>query len=302
MSRNGGTTQRVKPPETNIEVLLRLLRKGGHIIVAGGETKDLPARYREHPQVIVWDDNDQDFAHKKVPTNTRGIVYNRWISHSNAQRLRLAANQLSIPVFPLLRKREVLEVLDTITNIEVTADVPDAPMVEAPRVTAPVEEISLPDVPEDTSPAILMNEDIMRKVRRGEMSGEILPKEDTNPNETPGQAAKRLHPIIKKKYNIQILETALAQAIRVYRIRVSATPSRTKDASKKTTVAKGKIKDKETIKVKVDDFADFAEGEKLLRDARAAIDLFLDYLPKLRKRQAELTSRQEKIRELLGES
>ncbi len=45
---------------------------------------------------------------------------------------------------------------------------------------------------------------------------------------------------------------------------------------------------------------DFAEAEKLLTDARAAIDLLLDFIPKLRNEMEILRKKQQKIRELLG--
>lgn len=238
--------------------------------------KDLPQRYHEHPQILIWDDNDSGFAHKQVPTNTRGIVYNRWISHQNAKRLRLAAEQLRIPVFPLLRKREVMEVLDTITREEVSA--PE-------QAEVPVfETIPLPEIEEETMPALLTNEDMMRKAKRGEMTKIILPKIAIGLPSVAAEADK-LMPILKKEYHINMTRAALVQAITKYRA---------SDASGERKV-QAKI-DKVVNKISPDEFA---EGERLLKDARAAIDLFLNFLPALRKQSKELQEKQEKIRRLL---
>jgi hypothetical protein len=328
MSNKNRAREQIRAPETNIQVLHRLLHRGGHVIVAGGTIKDLPQRYLEHPQVLVWDDNDQEFAHKTIPTNTRGIVYNRWISHSNAHRLRDAAKQLGIPVFPLLRRREVLEILDSITSAEVTPmpDAPDPIITATPTPIDTIEE-TLPerrghgftsgyDESVDVIPPVELepidertNEVVMRKVRRGEMFKEILPKHYVV-GEMPEAAVARLQPILKSEYQIQMTKIALKQALWKYKHdHLKQHVQRVKKEAKVREKKKGtwggarvkKVTETPSPTIVSDALNDFVEGERLLRDARAAIDLFLDYLPKLRKHQADLTSRQAKIRELLGD-
>lgn len=258
--------------ETTSEVVARLLKQGGFALVVGGGTDKLPDKYHSHPQILIWDDNMQETLHKTIPTNTRCILYNRWLSHPMAGRLRTAASSLKIPVFPMLRTKEIKEMLSELVHEEIVQTVVEG-------------ELELPEAePETQAPFITMSE-LMRKPKRGELAS-ILPKIllDT---ETPAAAATRLLPIIRGEYKLEQNKTALEQAIRNFRKKGGKTfpgVRRSQPVALQSIVA-------------VDDFS---EAEKLLKDAKAALDLFLAFIPKLRREVDDLRKKQQKLKEVLG--
>jgi hypothetical protein len=286
-------TTEESPPrtESNTEVVIRLMKQGGYILVAGGGVSELPERFRSHPQIILWDDNKQNNGQKTVPSNTRAIVYNRWVSHALAGRLRNAAAQLKIPTFAMLKTREIKEFLSEIVH---------EPIVP----TEVVEEIKLVDeAPAVETKGYLTADELadkegeMRKPKRGEMGG-ILAEEDNDATETPASAVRRLHPIVKKKYGITMTMMALEQAIRYNRIKRGqpATPNpKSKPVDKGQPEATSAVE--KPIKAVMTD--DFSEAERMLRDARSALDLMIEFIPKLRKQLNEQKKTHEKLKALL---
>lgn len=289
-------TQPSLTPESTSAVILRLLRNGGYVLVIGGGTDELPDKYRNHPQIMLWDDNRQGFNGKKVPTNTRAILFNRWISHSSAAQMRNAAERLKIPIFPMLRTREIKEMLSDVVN-------------EPPIPTSVTEEIELPPVPVKVPmpPAQLEEEPAvhvgpLRRPKKKEIDT-ILAKE-LRDDETPAQGTQRLLPVISQKYGIEQTKGSLEQAIRTYRIRVQngtagvvAPPAKRGSRIAAETSGPSLTTKRE---VKLSTFADdFVEADKMLRDARVALDLLIEFMPKLRKEVESLRKKQQKIREFL---
>lgn len=296
-------------PETSRECVKRLMSRGGFIIVVGGEMGNLPARYTTHPQVRVWDDNDQDWVHRKIPTNTRGIVFNSWISHQKVSRLRNAAKQLGIPIFPFLKTREVKELLDYITDAqpvltEATGEIElpqAAPVPETGEVVAAMKGDDNQSVHTDTSVKVI------RKPRRGEMTNNILPDLDIKDTETPAQAANRLAQVILGM-GYDMSYSALEQAVRQYKVKKAAGHKFEKityinnepDTSRRKPAYITSLSQANKGVQTLPTGDEFAEGERLLREAHAAIQLFIDYLPRLRAKHVELLETQNKMRQLLG--
>lgn len=262
--------------ETKSETVVRLMKAGGYLLIAGGSTDDLPDKIRSHPQIKLWDDNKQDFLHKSVPTNTRAILTNKWISHQNMGRLRFAAERLRIPIFPMLTTREIKELLDEFIHFE-------------PVPTQSAGELELPEPePVPTTPAILMKEDLMRAPKQGEIQ-EIIKKHGLTEGISNKANAERLLPFVREA-NIKQTIAALEQKIAVMK--------RGGYKGARTATVKKMSEPEPTAKLSASD--DFTEAERLLREARTAIDLFLDFLPKVRKEVVELRKKQAKLKELLG--
>lgn len=119
--------------ETISEMIKRLASQGGKVLVAGGQTKkDLDYKIKEHPQVIIWDDDVQDFIRKVVPANTRIILTNRLISHEKLRHLRDEANKLKIPVVMALRNIEIIGYISGLIPNE------EAPKIKATEVKSEI--------------------------------------------------------------------------------------------------------------------------------------------------------------------
>jgi len=272
--------------ETQSQLIVRLLNRGGKILVAGGETKDLPERITRHPQIIIWDDNQQNVLHKSVPSNVRAIIYNRWVSHAIAGQLREAAGKLGVPVFPMLRTREIKVLLSEVVQEVATVAEAD-PIIEEPVIEVPLSEPTT----EPQGKGFITAEELMRPVKRGETKA-ILDAE-LKPGESGTIAmTERLMPIIRSKYHISMTPDALRQAVIKYRTNEKAAA-----AARRPTTVNSQPATKAKIKVHTDDFV---EVEKLLRDAKTAIDLALEFIPKVRKRVELLEARRQKLIDLLG--
>lgn len=260
--------------ESKTDAVIRLMKSGGHLLVAGGGVKNLPDKIRCHPQIILWDDNEQGLEHKQVPSNTRAILYNRWLSHALAGRLRYAAGQLKIPVFPMLKTAEIKNLL-----AEFVQDDP-APAGES-------EMIDIPDTTVEEVKPFLMEEDVVQKPKQGQLKEFVAKhvKGDLTVRGTIRAEAVRLFPLLKEA-GIKSTLDSVAQAIKKHKDGLKDIP---KGRSVTTTAAVVPMTD------------DFAEAEKLLKDARAAIDLFLDFVPKLRREVMSLRKMQAKMKDLLGD-
>jgi hypothetical protein len=110
---NGDETATESKSETKAEVVARLLKMGGKVLVVGGGVTALPRRYTTHPQLVFWDDQRQSHEHREVPSNTRGVIVNRWCSHATMRRVRDATERMRIPLFAMLRTHEIKELLTT---------------------------------------------------------------------------------------------------------------------------------------------------------------------------------------------
>jgi hypothetical protein len=270
----------VPKTESRADVVARLLKNGGYVLVVGGGTEKLPERYLKHPQVLTWDDNHQGLEHKQVPSNVRAILYNRWLSHAVARRVRYAAEQLRIPIFPMLKTREVREILDGVVH-------------EEPIVTIPETPIELPPEEPSTTPAFLMPEDLAvpkQQLKPGALQTFIAKhvRGDLTIRGSIAAEGRRLMPLLKEA-GIKTTEGSVVQAIKVFKDKGlkphKGAPEPTRER-------------KESSVTKSDEFA---EIERLLTDARSALDLALEAIPTFRKKIEQIEKKQAKLRELLGD-
>ena len=280
--------------ETKVELVKRLLSNGGLILVAGGKFDNLDNKIREHPQILLWEDDRQDYLRKEVPANTRAILFNRFLSHSKSNKLMRAAKDLRIPFFPALSSGEVRKtVLDIMESMNGTVPAATSnavtskePWNNSPRYIPP--EGPAPSVVEIVEVPVLVEEGELplRGAKKGEHT--TILADELRDDENHLEAAKRLIPIYKNKYGIKITQTGLQQAIVRFR-------SGHKPISKK-------VKSIEKSEVEVKDVTQSVDeletAEKLLREARASIDLFLELIPRIRKENAKLKKQREKLKSL----
>jgi hypothetical protein len=241
------------------------------LILVVGRIKDFPTALAENENVRIWDDNSQEWTNKTVPLSTRGILTTKFVSHANLARLKSDAKSLGIPVFPRLKPREIRQVLSSIMPEEPRTDA-EATSTEAASTPAETEEIA------------------MRPPKRGEVPEFLMA--ELAVSALVSDEARRLLPILKKK-GITLTSKALEQHIRKVRDVKSASPARKTDA--KRPVATKKTGSKLPTGV----IDEFAEAERLLQDARVALDLALAVIPKLREQMTRVQERQERLRAAL---
>lgn len=267
--------------ETRAEVVARLAKNGGYVLLVGGGLAELGPPYTNHAQIIIWDDlKDNGLTRRTIPTNTRAILCTKWISHAMMGRLQLAASQIHATMFPYTTKKEIKECLVELLGSE------EKPMIED---TIEV-EMSQPEPPE-VDKGYITGDEIMRKAKKGEVS-EILSKEFDPQYKKMKDEVRRLLPIINKKYGIKQTEGSLEQAIYKYKAGVT-------DYVKKGRA--NKVVMETSVKSSTTTSDDFGEAEKMLQDAKAAIELLLGFIPKLRKEVEIHRRKMNKLRELIGE-
>src|SRR5678815_3426331 len=86
---------------------------GGTILVVGGHIKNHLGHLANSPLLTIWDDNGSKgfYNNRAVPSNVRGIIFNRFTSHTLIRAIRARANDLRIPIFPCLATKEMKSLL-----------------------------------------------------------------------------------------------------------------------------------------------------------------------------------------------
>lgn len=281
------------------ELIARLLKDGGRLLLVGGNVEALPDAYKNHPQLILWDDDRQSNEHKEVPSNVRIIMWNRWVSHSMVARLNEAARQLRAIKFPMLRTREIKELLAEV----IQADPLETPAEEVAKIveeevqTEEREELaSVPPV----NPEPVQGVDMARKksTRKPAPLQEFIAKhldinKDYSVKGSIKKEADRLFAIAEKerfKTTIGSMTNAVALVIRAMGKKSpgAAAPRKTSVSTRPATSSK------------VPD--DFEELENLIQDAIIAMKLVQEHLPKVRKETERLRGLHAKVRALFGDA
>ena len=260
------------------QLVAGLLKTGGKLLIVGGGTGELPDPIANHPQILIWDDNDGAIGNREVPTNVKVIMYNRWVSHATARKLGQAANSLRAIKFPMLKTREIKELLSEFLQ----TDAIEAPRQELERETEAF-IASTPIVTEEV-PHDVAEETVV--VKKNKAAGGVL-KEFLRRNfdatksykerGTISQEADRLIKIAKSE-GIQSSKASIAQAIGqlVKHPRVAHIPTRN-----------------------VND--DFEQLDVLISDAIAAMRLVQEHLPKVRKETERLRGMKDRVLKLFSE-
>ena len=263
------------------ELIKTIMKKGGYILVVGGGCSDLPLPYHEHPQILIWDDNQQNLDNKEIPTNTRVIMYNRWISHTLAKRLSNAARNLHALRFPMLKARQMKELLSEVVQAE-PQEVPEEVIqeqIEQVNATIPDEtqEIKELDMPKQTVSKVkgFIKEFVAKNIRINL---------DYDVKGTKSAEGTRLYELATKE-GIKTTKASVIQAVYVT----------LKELAGKKTVRKSPA-----AKAKTDGKGDdFAELNRLIEDAITAMKLVQEHLPNVLKETEKLRAMRAKFLALL---
>lgn len=297
------------PPETKAELMLRIAKNGGNIlIVGGGLGKNLGPTCREHPQIQIWDDQIESIKHKVPSANTHAIIYNSRISHPTVHTLRTFAKKRSVTLFPMMSVREIRDAIDLLIN-----PVPNDQ--EMSDISQPVTNGAQPitDGVQPINEQVVEQESVTKRPSPGVVSGFIFAHYDKSIDySVMGSKIKEAKRLLKLMNDEGIPSTQASVANLLGQILISMDQ---KPEIAQTVVEEPKPpqKTEKTQKVKqptpaklepktVTNGDDFIEAEKMLTDARAAIDLLLDFIPKLRKEVELRRKTEQKILEFLGEN
>jgi len=260
----------------NPELVAHLLKKGGKVLIAGGEMKDLPREYQEHPQIIIWDDNQKNNIRREVPSNVKVIIYNRWVSHATAKQLSNAAVSLHAIKFPMLRSREIKELMAEVVQTE-PPDVPEE-VIEA--------EIEKTVVPEEKETDMGKEPTTLKEFIAKYINANI----DFSQKGTISSEARRLFEIAnKEKFSTTIL--SMKQAIGLFVRELKGEKITRKSQSKSESSPNKSIN-------KVDDFS---ELDRLISEAIDALKLVQEHMPKVRKETERLRGMRSRVLELFNE-
>lgn len=300
---------------TREEVLSKCLKEhGGQVLCVGGGIRDwnLP----KSPLFIYWDDGsggDKNINRWSIPSNIRGIAYGKWISHSTVSRLRNAANSLRIPIFPMLRAREMRELLHSVESQ--VSDHLDHVRDESKYVVSKYESdmpgfIEPPPLSDgegikhnEDAPAVLMKEDLLTKeegekqmspkkqiAKRGQITALVASLDD--PSLGPTISAKKIFTYAQEK-GLVTTEASIAQSVYKYRKNTQPPISKALRAAAKATSSPRAKRKTVGKQVETDDMA---QALSLINEAKAALELLGELLPKLSVEGDKI----KKLRELLG--
>lgn len=274
----------------NSQLIAHILKQGGKLLIVGGETKDLPRPYHEHSQILIWDDNQQNFAQKEIPHNVRIIMWNRWVSHATQKKLNEAAKSLHAVKFPLLKPREMKDLLSEVVYIDKPQEDIPAEVIEQEieEVNKTVEPLDLNEAVKDTIPMakhIHVEQGTLQKF----YAKHLNINRDYSIKGAKVNEAKRLFEIANRE-GVKTTLASLANGLGVFLKRLEkgrSTPTPRKPVVTTT---------KESTVIVEDDFAQL---ETLIVDAIAAMKLVQEHLPKVRRETEKLRGLKQKFLKLL---
>jgi hypothetical protein len=156
---------------------MTLLEDGGLILVVGTRTTNIADEWRQHPRVVCWDSTNATTARNDVPTNTRAIIYTRWVSHQLTDRLIKTARDRKLTLFPMSTTHQINDKIAEVLGVKVEkkgerpargqlqtfilehADFSRTPSTEAERLFALAREHGLATTPNSVEVAL-------RRIRR----------------------------------------------------------------------------------------------------------------------------------------
>ena len=290
------------------ELIATLMKSGGKILIVGGSINDLPDNITNHPQIILWDDEKGSGRNdnKTVPTNVKVIMYNRWVSHQTAKRLSIAAAELRAIKFPMLRTREIKDLLSVFLQAD-AMDIPKEKLDETVANIVAVQETEKePEQAINTEPVIHNEEplNMVKQDRRKESPVKDFVIKHLNLNNdyrVKGSIAKEAARLYDLKTRPKTTLGSLNQAIS--RILIEIRKNKGESVEKKPRlksehgepkVLSSHVPDKK-VRANGDDFEQL---ESLIEDAIAAMKLVQEHLPKVRKETERLRNMREKVMKL----
>lgn len=307
-SSNGELLKRPSSLKTP-ELVATLLKSGGKILIVGGGTSELPNNITNHPQILIWDDTKQGIEQKEVPSNVKIIMYNRWISHTNRWRLDSAAKSLRAIKFPMLKTREIKELLSEFIQAEpmdITKEKMDEVVLDiVVKDEFDEEKVSEPIVSEPSEPIVNETEvgldmSNLKKTSKSSPLRDFIVKNlninnDYSVKGSISKEAKRLFPLAKEKGATQSINS-LNQGISHILIEIKKNKGIIIEPRTRGVALSSRVK--EDPKTNNDDFEQL---DVLIQDAIAAMKLVQEHLPKVRKETERLRSMKDKVLKLFGE-
>lgn len=268
--------------------LHNLIANGGKVVVIGGRMNDNWRQFTDNPQFIFWTGDraeiDRHFPRGggELPSNTRGVIVSKFISHATAGRIIEEARKKKALIMGPKNDGEVTRLLEEILTPEKTKET----SVPEQQVAAPIKEL--------------------RAVRRGELA-QYAKKYDES-TKPIAEVAKKVFAIIQAD-GIMTTENSVAQSIGKMRRDagvfakpdISASMKKMHAARRKvageteTIVAPAKSTKKMTAKE--------AETEtelllKMIDDLLAGLTLLKDAVTRMHEHDLEYRSLQAKLAEL----
>lgn len=279
---------------TKPELIAHILKEGGKILIAGGSMEDyLPKQYKDHPQIIIWDDDRQGFTNKEVPSNTRVIMYNRWVSHPTAKKLTSAAFSLHALRFPMLRTREIKELLSEVVQTE-------APQLEPQVIEEELQkevdkslgdtESTLDGTPKEVEVEKMPKKILSRGVLQDFIAKNIDVTKDYTARGSVSEEGRRLFDKAKQA-GVKTTSSSIEQAVRIF--------IKTWQKNKGQVNVKPATKTPSQAEVK-SSADDFEQLEVLIVDAIAAMKLVQEHLPKVKKETERLRGMRAKLMKFLS--
>jgi len=275
------------------------MKNGGKLLLVGDGVSDLPKEFVNHPQIILWDYQKFDkiaLEKKEIPSNTKVIVYNRWVSHSLSDRLNKAAADLHAIKFPMMRNREIKELLYTFVQAEPLA-------VPAELVEQTVDHIVQEETAIESAKEVLEKvEEIMPATQeRGFLRTFLTKHLNLNKDYTVKGSIKQEADRLFAKAKADGIKTTIGSvnqgiSVIIKEVRDNKTKPEFKSEHGKTESLASHVKPTKTKSASVDDFT---ELEKLIQDAIVAMKLVQEHLPKVRKETERLRGLREKFLKLL---
>lgn len=103
---------------------------GGVILIVGAKASNLSDELRNHPRIITWDSQNQNWIHKDIPANARAIFLTRFIGHTVFAKLQSLARKRQIPIFNpdgtgmiVKQVKELLDIQPKVTEMTPTNSV-----------------------------------------------------------------------------------------------------------------------------------------------------------------------------------
>lgn len=270
--------------------------------MVGGGVSDLPDRYKNHPAILLWDDNQQAWMNKEVPANIRAVLYNRWISHSGVSRLNNEIDARRLIKFPMLRTSEIKVLLSEIVPMTLprVSEEPEAAEVEVesrePRPTAPEGQ------------GILTKEEVeaemaATKQPKGALMGFIAKHiklgVDWSVKGSKATEGMRLFELAKKE-GLKTTKMSMLNAVGVF---VRRQGGENRNQNKRVVAireARSEVTDTVASRASSKGSDDFKELERLIDDAITAMKLVSEHLPNVRKETERLRGMREKMLKMLG--
>lgn len=284
--------------ETDPQLLARLIKTGGRILVVGGGLGDLPPRYREHPSILLWDDDRQGMVRKEVPQNTKAILFSRWVSHATAHKLNEAAKQLHALKFPMLRSREIKALLSEVISEEkvLPADIPEPTVAEVEKVIAAQEAIA--------QQKELESMPVVQPGKKGTLVGFVAKnlnlETDWTQKGSLTREGERIYALAEKE-GVSTTPASVLQCVRTI-VKSLGKPTflrRAPHAAKVKTPRQSKKKLTVVGTFTSSNNDDFTELERLMEEAMTAIRLVQEHLPKVRSETERLRGLRQKMLDML---